>query len=189
MSQDKFVKRKCDVLSKKDKSFKGKWDFKIIELCNKINSFEDFYTTSSCSGRVVVMVNQEKKRAGLFIKVWHDKISFFELNNELEKISTKKSVKFKMESCALNVGCRDLNCARRLCDVARLAGWKRVGIIVSDKRVMVSLNSTEKLEFPIFENRKILVSDEFLKVVVKEVNKKLERGWRKIDKLNRLLDN
>ena len=44
-----FQKRKQDVLSKIDKSFIGKWDEKIVLLCDKINSLENYYTTSSCS--------------------------------------------------------------------------------------------------------------------------------------------
>jgi len=48
---DSFNQRKISVLEKKDKAAKGSWDERIIELCNKLNSLEEYYTTSSCSGR------------------------------------------------------------------------------------------------------------------------------------------
>ena len=66
MIQEEFLQRKKDILSKEDKSSKGDWDKRIIELCDKINSSEKYYTTSSCSGRVIVMLDQEEKGPGLF---------------------------------------------------------------------------------------------------------------------------
>ncbi len=55
------------------------------------------------------------------------------------------------------------------------------------KRNMVELHSTESISFPIMENGKILVDDDFLKLIVKEANKKLERTWEKIQKFEKLL--
>ncbi len=54
---DKFSKRKNDVLSKLDKSSKNGWDRRIRDLCEKINALKNYYTTSSCAGRVVLMIN------------------------------------------------------------------------------------------------------------------------------------
>jgi len=76
MSRDRFLQRKTAVLSKLDKSSIGGWDKKIKKLCEKINSLDDFYTTSSCSGRVILMIQQDKKGKDLFLKTWHEKISF-----------------------------------------------------------------------------------------------------------------
>ncbi len=83
---DKFSQTKKAVLSKQDKSSKGNWDEKISKLCEKINKKENCFTTSSCSGRIVLMIDQEKKEEGLFKFVSHDLISFGELKNEVEKI-------------------------------------------------------------------------------------------------------
>ena len=66
------------------------------------------------------------------------------------------------------------------------AGWKRNGIITSNKRFVVELNATAKLEFPIYKN-KILVNDEFLELITNEANKKLEMSWECIEKLTNTL--
>ena len=96
MPRDKFLQRKESVLSKLDKSSKGKWDSKVKNLCNKINSLDNFYTTSSCSGRIILMIDQKKKGSSLFLKIWHDKISFKELEDALKSLKKeKKAVKFK----------------------------------------------------------------------------------------------
>ena len=54
---DFFEKEKQDFLSKKDKSKKGSIDDGIIGLINLINSKSDYYTTSSCAGRIVLLDN------------------------------------------------------------------------------------------------------------------------------------
>jgi len=181
-----FNQRKRDVLAKLDKSSIGKWDEKIISLCEKINSKENYYTTSSCSGRILLMIDQSKKGEDLFLFVSHDKVSFKELKEKLiEAIKKNKNVKFKMEPCILHIACETLEDAEKLFEIGKDAGWKRLGIIGTRKGFTFELNSTEKLEFPIIQNKKILVDDEFLKIVLKDANEKLELGWGKIEKLEK----
>jgi tRNA wybutosine-synthesizing protein 3 len=227
---DKFLIRKKDVLSRLDKSSKNGWDKRIRGLCEKINFLEDYYTTSSCAGRVVLMIDEDKKKQGLFIKVYHDKVELRELKkrlaslcSEIDKVNNKKGFsvnnskksrvilergktdtlraypetvpvgtstrgKFKMEPCILHVACRDLKSAQMLFDKAKFAGWKKSGIIASENRVMLELNSTERLEFPVVCGGEIIVEDKFLEIVVNEANKKLEKSWEKIEKLKKLLE-
>ena len=107
---ESFNQRKKSTLSKIDKSSKKSWDERIVSLCEKINSFENFYTTSSCSGRVVLIVDNPKKVPGLFVKVWHEKINFEELKKSL-KNSLKKNIIFKQEPVILHVACDCLGSA------------------------------------------------------------------------------
>lgn len=189
MPQDKFSQRKKDVLLKEDKSSKRTWDKKIAKLCEKINSFEDYYTTSSCSGRIVVMVDQDKKEKDLFLRVYHGLFSLTQLKKDLNKIvENNRLIKFKLEPCILHVACESLEDAQKLLDKAKLVGWKRSGIISFGRNIVLELNSTEKLEFPIIDKNKILVDDDFLKIVVLESNKKLEKSWGKIRKLEKFLE-
>ena len=185
---DNFQQRKTDVLSKMDKSSAGKWDKKIIKLCNKINKLENYYTTSSCSGRALLMIDQEKKGENLFIFVSHDKITFKQLKGELSKaVKLNKKVKFKLEPCILHVACKALEDTKLFYDKGKEAGFKRLSIIGTSHGFTFELNSTEKLEFPIIEKNKILVDDDFLKLIVEDSNTKLEKSWLKIQKLQRLI--
>lgn len=190
---DNFNQRKNDVLEKADKSSKGDLDEKIILLCETINSSENYYTTSSCAGRIVLMKDEDKKGSDLFLKVWHDKISFEELKNELEKLnlpqntpdhpSQREGIKFKLEPPIIHIACRDLESASELLEKAKHIGFKRSGVNTISKNIILELCSTEKLEFPIVQNGEILVDDEFLKIVVDKSNFLLEKGWSKIEKL------
>jgi len=215
MPIDNFLQRKKGILSKLDKSAKKSWDEKIIGLCNKINKKENYYTTSSCSGRILLMFDSEKKEKGLFIWVKHDLVDLKELKEVLDEIKShsqahekgdKKQlnknpglinfklipqrgqiIKFKQEPCILHVSCKSLDDAKGLLDKAKLAGWKKSGIIASGKRFICELNSTEKLEFPIFRDGKGLVDDFFLKLVIKKSNRNLKKGWTKIKRLRKIV--
>jgi len=190
MVENLFIQRKKSILKKSDKSSIGGWDEKIKVLCDKINKSEDFYTTSSCSGRILLMIEQEKKSPNLFIRVWHDKISFREFKEELEnlvKSKNKKSIKFKFEQPILHIACKNLEGASELLEKAKHLGFKRSGILTAGKNIILELNSTEKIEFPIVKKGKVLVDDKFLNLIVKMSNEKLEKGWKKIEKLKKVL--
>ena len=88
MVSDNFQQRKKAILSKLDKSSIGEWDEKIKSLCEKINAQDNFYTTSSCSGRIIIMLDQDKKSPGLFKFVSHDFVELDELKKELGKINS-----------------------------------------------------------------------------------------------------
>jgi Uncharacterized conserved protein len=210
MPRDRFLQRKTAVLSKLDKSSIGKWDKKIKPLCGKINSLDDFYTTSSCSGRVILMIQQEKKENDLFLKVWHDKISFNELKGELNNLIKNKIViskrtslglsvngrvdrlttlgkiiKFKLEPPIIHIACRDLKNATEMLEKAKYIGFKRSSILTCDRNIILELNTSERMEFPIIKDGKILVDEEFLRLIVKISNEKLEKAWEKIQKLGK----
>jgi len=189
-----FDKRRADCLGKLDKSNIGFWDDKIKGLCEKINKRKEFYTTSSCAGRIVLLKQEDKKGENRFVFRTHDKISFEDLKKELSKIEKSKEkgrekgvIYFKQEACILHVACRDLGDAQDFLKKAKLSGWKKSGIMNIGERIMLELMSTEAIVFPIMDKGKILVSDGFLKLIVKEANKKLERSWEKIQNFERMI--
>ena len=183
--KNSFNQRKKDILLKSDKSSIGGWDEKIVELCEKINKLDNYYTTSSCAGRAVVMEDVEKKGPGLFLYVSHDKIILEDLKKELGKISSEDVVKFKQEPMILYVACRAIEDAKSLLDKVRDLGWKKVGIIALGKNIVVEINGSEKIEFPIMNKGSLLVKEEFLELIVKKSNDNLERNWSKIQELSK----
>ncbi|MBI2003928.1 hypothetical protein HYS72_00500 [Candidatus Pacearchaeota archaeon] len=185
---DPFLRRKTSVLSKLDKSSIGKWDKKIISLCNKINKSKNYYTASSCSGRIVLMIAQNKKSHNLFLKISHELISFNWLKNNLNKIKNK-FVKFKCEPPIFHVVCRNLESASLLLEKAKISGMKHSGIHYLGKNPILEIHGDDKLEFPIINKNKILANDNFLKLIAKESNEKLKKSWKMIKKLENSLNN
>ena len=79
---DQFLRRKNQQFMKNDRSIKQSWDDRIGKLCELINKSVNYYTTSSCSGRVLILINDKEKRDDLFLFVSHNLISFKELQDK-----------------------------------------------------------------------------------------------------------
>ena len=183
---DKFNQRKKTILEKIDKSSKQSWDEKISKLCEAINKKDDYYTTSSCSGRIMVIKDEEKKAPNLFEFVSHEEVNLEKLKSKLKKI--KKDTKFKQEPPILHIDCKDLESAKKLLRKYQLAGWKKFGIISSGNKFVVELNGTERMEFPLTKKGKLLVDEEFLEIVLEKSNKNLKKGWEKIERLRKEIE-
>lgn len=88
---DRFSKEKSDFLKKKDKSRKGSVDVDIAELVSCINSEEDYYTTSSCAGRIVLLeMKSRKKNECNWLISKHSKITYNEIKTTLENYRNNK---------------------------------------------------------------------------------------------------
>ena len=185
--ENNFNQMKNDVLNRKDRSFKGSMDKAIFSLCKKINQNKGRYTTSSCSGRVVIMVDQDKKENDLFLNIYHDLIKFDKIKKDIFEAKNHRNVKFKQEPCILHVACNNLKDALSLLNKANLSGWKKSGILNIGRRIVVELSSGERLDFPVIAEGTILVGDKFLRVVVKKANENLKKSWEKIGKLERMI--
>ncbi len=182
-----FEQEKKIQLAKQDRSDKGETDRAILPLIKKINARRDYYTTSSCAGRIVLIKDSEKKQEGLFLFRTHNKISFSELKRELNNaVKEYKGLAYlKQEACILHVACSSLQKAQELIDKAKFAGWKKSGIMASRRRFVCEMESTERIALPIADKGKILLSDSYLKLLITEANKRLVRTRQKIKKLGK----
>ena len=181
-----FESTKKDILGKTDKSNVGEIDAPIQELCNIINSTEHYFTTSSCSGRITLIDDQDKKSPGVFSFRSHEKVEFDDLKRGLVDAAAKVSdgiVMFKQEPCLVVVSCKDRDKQWELFSEARNNGWKKSGILSLDRKLLVELMSSENISFPVIKDGEIIVSDEMLKVVLEKANFNLSKGWSKIEGL------
>src|SRR3989338_2831101 len=115
----------------------------------------------------------------------------FNFNNSKKLALTNKEkglIFFKQEPCLLVVSCRDKESQWKLFNLARNNGWKKSGILSLDKKFLIELILTENISFPIMNEWKILVSDEFLRVAVKKANENLKKGWEKIKRLEKFIE-
>jgi len=182
-----FDKQKKSILSKLDKSKKGSVDKDIISLVKIINSNPNYYTTSSCSGRILLIEVPEirKKQEIKWHYLTHNKTSFSKVKQEINKIlkkDIKNTVWFREESLIIHICCRTIEDASKLIEIAKHIGFKRSGINTLGKKIMLELVSTENMDAPVIKD-KLLVDDNYLKILVKEANKKLKITKEKIKKL------
>ncbi len=182
-----FQSEKKQFLQKPDKSSAGEIDAAIIKLVGKINNLKEYYTKSSCAGRILLIKDTGEKQENAFLFVSHEKVSLEIVKQEIEKVSRdfKGLIYLKMEPCILHVACSNSESAFKLVDISRQAGWKKSGVISSKN--IVEMLSTELLATPVANNSQILVEDEYLKLLVSEANNKLSKTRDKIKKLENAL--
>ncbi len=188
-----FEKEKRGFLAKKDKSRKGSIDKEIKKLVDKINSLENYYTTSSCSGRILIlaMPKSGKKQDIKWIFSSHNKVNFNAINKALKKIKNiKEDLWFRTDPAIMHITSKAINNAIILLNIARDIGFKRSGIIgIRKTKVSMELISTERLETIIAKKGKIIIDENYLKYLIKEANLKLGKTRMKINKLYNALKN
>ncbi len=179
MNWIEFKRKKLEILERAKE--KGEVDEDIIPLLDTINSFDCFVTTSSCSGRIVVLDVPKigDKLNAKFLGKWHRTVDWKEVAKALEKSTS--TTWLISDPPIIHVACRDLECARILMRIANESGFRRCGII-SLNRFVVEITSFEKLEAPLAVNGKIVVDEGYIKLLTDFANEKLLRGKEKLER-------
>lgn len=179
-----FNKKKKEILSKEDKSRKGSVDKRIKSLCEVMNNSADFATSSSCAGRILLLktFKLKNKLPKAWIWVTHEKTTLKEVKRALEEYNEESPLQFKQESAILHVYCGTLENAETLMNAARESGFKRSGIITTKKQIVVEVICREHVTVPIYD-KKLLVTEEYLRYLIAEANRKLEKSWKAIKTL------
>jgi len=192
--QDKFNQSKESNMFKldnQDKSKKGEVDKLVITLIEKINSFEDYFTTSSCSGRIMIIKPSKVKKDVEWLFSSHNEVEPELLIKKIHDFvnKSKEPLWFKIEGFILHIACRDMESADKLLKLVKKGGLKRSGIVSTSHKIMVEIISSEILETPISKNNELMVEDNYLTFIIEEANAKLKRTHNKIKKLEEAIDN
>lgn len=181
-----FEQDKKTFLKKKDKSKKGKVDENISELVDLINKHPNYYTTSSCSGRIVLIERKSHKKSETnWLFVSHDAVDFIDLWKILDNVP-KNPVWFRFEPMILHVACRDIESAEKLVKVARPIGFRRTGIHGVSKKVLVEIGGTDYIDTILGWRGDLVADGDYIKILISEANKKMTRNLKKIRKLEKV---
>ncbi|AIJ05213.1 hypothetical protein JH146_0363 [Methanocaldococcus bathoardescens] len=157
----------------------GLVDEEIIPILNKINEIDNYYTTSSCIGRVGIMEIPKYKNPKLYSRwlgKWHHYATYDEMFDALKE-RKEGYIVFVMNSPILHIACKDIESAKKMLELAIHSGLKASSIkSVSDKRVIVEILTTYKVDAPIGEDGKIFVDNDYLKFLLDYSNSKLKKA-------------
>jgi tRNA wybutosine-synthesizing protein 3 len=163
----------------------GAVDSDAIPLLVLLNAKRDYYTTSSCSGRVQLAATPlpgEKRRMVVLAK-WHRPIETRELKLALLSAEERNDLWLSVQGPILHVACRDQVSALHLLLASRRAGLKHSGILWIGRRVMVELTVSDRIETPLRLAGINVVSEEHLDLLVERVNAVLLRAKGKLRRL------
>jgi tRNA wybutosine-synthesizing protein 3 len=177
MAQFSLIKK--DFLQKEDKSGKGSIDIEIFHIICQINELPDFFTTSSCSGRVVMFVPNRNKNCFETVFSSHESLSKVHLN-DYEKYP---DVSLRFEPLIMHIRCRTLFHATSLLKLCQKeGGLKKTALISLGNKIIIEIRSTDYLEMPIKKSDQCVVSD--FGIIKKEVEKKFDKNKKRIERLN-----
>jgi tRNA wybutosine-synthesizing protein 3 len=170
----------------------GGADEEIAGIIEKINSFKDLFTTSSCSGRIALICLPEigAKREAKFIGKWHRPVTKEEVLEAIKlkssaEASEKGEVWLLSQSPILHVSCRGLEKAKTLLRIAIQSGFKYSGIKAianskDNKKVVVEIVSTERMDVPLGKDGVMFCSEAYMDFILPKANFMLERGKEKL---------
>jgi len=190
-----FEQRKQDVLSRADQSNKGSIDKHIKTLCNKINSMPEYFTTSSCAGRIRLFVEPHtaKKYDSEEVFSSHEMIDekqhddLWKKVNEFSDNNSDDTLWLKQEAVIFHVVCKDLDAAQLILNKAKEAGIKRAGIISINREPIVEILGTGHMEALLVKKGKVVADKDYFFLAVEEANKRFLKNKERIEEFEKKL--
>lgn len=185
-----FAERKERTLLKADKSGKGTWDEPILPLLSLLNSADDVFTTSSCSGRSYFWRGEcvpDKRSGTQKLRERHEapQDGYFDL---AEPCFAEGWWWLRFEPFIIHARCASLEVADRLVRHAKAAGVKTVGIDCVTQHPLVSLRGDEYLEMPVVAHGARVIANEHSAVIVRALKDKFEANLRRLGRLQARLE-
>ncbi|EFB29960.1 hypothetical protein PANDA_005097, partial [Ailuropoda melanoleuca] len=181
-----FRRWKAQCLSKADLSRKGGVDEDVVEFVQLLNEREQYFTTSSCAGRIILLdggINgfEVQKQNRCWLLVTHKPCVKDDVMAALKKATGDAILKF--EPLVLHVQCRRLLDAQILHSVAIDSGFRNSGITVGKRgKTMLAIRSTHGLEVPLSNKGKLMVTEEYIDFLLKIANQKMEENKKRIER-------
>ena len=161
----------------------------VLNILSLINQLDDYYTSSSCAGRVLLLELQSigDKKNAVFLGKWHRKIESGEILNSLEKAS-KGFLWLLAQSPIIHIGARTADAADKMLKLAMSAGFKHSGLKSFDKKIVVEVVSTERLDAPVGKDGKLFCDNEYLDLLVEICNEIMDKSALKLSRFENKLE-
>jgi tRNA wybutosine-synthesizing protein 3 len=190
ISEKDFNENKKNALFKFEKEKKEKKvDIGIVSILDIINNCDDYYTSSSCFGRIVLLeipVIGDKKNAR-FLGKWHQQINQDDILTS-SKYAKQGQIWILAQSPIIHVSCRSNMVADKLLKMAVACGFKHSGLKSFDKNIVIEITSTERLDAPVGIDGQLFCNDEYLGLLVGIANEVIDKSSLKLVKLKEMLD-
>lgn len=163
----------------------GKVDLEFIPLCEYLIKTKYFFTSSSCAGRIclVGLDKNENKKESAFHRKWHRKVKLNEVKEGIKSFDGS-ILWLKQEPLILHVGANNLENSKIILKICEKVGIKRAGIKVAKSgKFIIEILGSHSITLPVRENKKTLISDDFLKFIVKKSNEKFTKNQETLKSL------
>jgi tRNA wybutosine-synthesizing protein 3 len=177
-----FIEGKKSAIKKLEKACNaGEVDKGILPILNIINKSENYYTSSSCFGRIVVLEIPEigDKKNAKFLGRWHRSIEFEEVISSL-KNAKKGQLWLLSQSPVIHIIAKTPEASDSLLKKAISCGFKHSGMKSFGKKNVVEVCSTERLDAPIGLDGKLFCNDDHMHLLVNISNEIIKKSTKKL---------
>ena len=167
----------------------GLVDEGVISVLNSFNSHPDIFTTSSCAGRIqlIVLPDIGRKDSVELRKKWHRPVEFQEVKDAITNLDVPPNsiVILQGQSPIFHVSCRTMELAQKFRGIVHSQGWKYSSLITGNEdKWVVEVLSANRIDNLLFRNGLIdPPGDERLKFMIEESNKILIKAQAKLEAL------
>ena len=185
-----FLKNKKQALEKLEHAKKeGLVDKGIISIIDLINSYDDYYTSSSCYGRIVLLEIPEigDKKNAKWLGKWHRKIKTEEILNAFKK-ADRGLIWILAQSPIIHVFSKNLESADKLVKIAIGCGFKNSGFKSAGKNIVIEVTSTERLDSPVGKDSELFCDNKYLSLLVYIANNVINKSSAKLEKFEKKLE-
>ena len=185
-----FNQYKANAMKKlEDAKSEGLVDEGVISVLNSFNSHPDLFTTSSCAGRLqlIVLPDIGRKDSVELRKTWHRSVKFEEVKEALDNldIPSNSIVILQGQSPIFHVSCRTMELAQKFRGIVHSQGWKYSSLITGNEdKWIVEILSASKIDNLLFRDGVIdPPDDDRLKFIIEESNKILIKAQSRLEAL------
>lgn len=166
-------------------------DAEVVPVLERLNGLEDYFTTSSCAGRIVLIQLPAvgAKREAVFVGTWHRAVEVGEVLGAMAAApaSTDGALWLIVQAPILHVACSDVQMAVALLRLALDAGFKysgMKGLAAHAGRVVVEVMSTERMDVPLVADGTRFYTERYLAFLISTANALLTRGRAKLERFH-----
>lgn len=163
-------------------------DTNILSVLHHLNALENYYTSSSCAGRIVLLELPSigDKQHAQFLGKWHHQITVEDVTIAAKK-AKRGLIWLLAQSPILHVGATTDVAASHLVKLANSCGFKHSTLKSTGQKFMVEICSTERLDAPVGNNGTLFCHEEYLNLLVTIANEVMVRSQQKVERFEQKL--
>ena len=185
-----FSQHKSNAMKKLESALsEGLVDEDVISVINSFNSHPDIFTTSSCAGRIqlIILPDIGRKDSVQRRKTWHRKVTIDDVEGAISELEIPDNsiVILQAQSPIFHLSCRTLELAIKLRGIVHGQGWKYSSLITgNDEKWNVEILSANRIDNLLFRKGVISPPDKGrLNFIIEESNKILVRAQARLEAL------
>ena len=161
----------------------------VISVINSFNSHPDIFTTSSCAGRIqlIILPDIGRKDSVQRRKTWHREVTVDDVEGAISEfdIPDNSIVILQAQSPIFHLSCRTMELAIKLRGIVHGQGWKYSSLITgNDEKWNVEVLSANRIDNLLFRKGVISPPDkDRLNFIIEESNKILVKAQARLEAL------